>query len=214
MALSGTRKGGPQTRGLIRRQQLLDSARELLNQFDIDKITLSDVAANAGIPKTSAYHFYDDINAAYSELARQLAGELKLELEKPVPPQNHWEDLVALLYERGTVYLRGSRAATQLLLGPKTPLEIKHSDRSHDRELSRSIISLLCSPSSLYLSSQIARAYFSRSLEIVDLFLGLSVLEAGELQPTATAEAIRAALAYLNLYIPKMLIRVDEESNP
>ena len=66
MALIGNRKRSWHVRGIERRRLLLQSARALLAERDLDQVSLADVAAKAEVPKSSAYHFYADIEALYA----------------------------------------------------------------------------------------------------------------------------------------------------
>lgn len=213
MTIKKTRRSAPQARGLARRAQLLDSARQMLVDKDVDEINIADVAASAGVPKSSAYHFYPHINALYSELAGLLAYELKITITAPIPNTNDWRDIFRILLNRGVEFLRRDRAALRLLLGPKTPLEIKRSDRKRDREIALSVVSLIATQFVLPEFFERDEKFF-RAIEIADLFFSLSVLEEGEITEHLAGEAINAALSYLQLYIPIMLPRNELSNRP
>ena len=84
MALIGNRKRSLHARGIERRKVLLESARALLAERDLDEISLGDVAVRAGVPKGSAYHFYGDIQELYAALLVQLQQELIAVLSQPL----------------------------------------------------------------------------------------------------------------------------------
>lgn len=204
------RRKGMQSRGTIRSQLLVDCARSLLEEYDVDQISLADVAAAAGVPKSSAYHFFPDVNALFAQLAGQMAAELKAQFDDPLPPQASWEDIVALLFVRGCTLIQSDVAMLRVLNGPKTPLEIKRSDRERDRELSRSMMAAISRQFNLP-DIPDREGVFFRAIEIFDLFLGLAVLETGKIDKATIEEATRASLAYLHLYIPQMLAAVGPE---
>jgi len=68
-----------QARGRERRQQLIESARFLLESHAMDALSLADIAANAGIPTGSAYHFFPHVTAVYQALGERFSDELDAE---------------------------------------------------------------------------------------------------------------------------------------
>ena len=124
MSLLATRRSTLRARGIARREQLLNSARALLQEREMDDISLGDVAEHAGVPKGSAYHFYADIRDLYVSLLADIQKELQQGLGSPIKHRvNTWQDVVEILIDRGVKLYRGNRAARQLQIGPKTPPE-------------------------------------------------------------------------------------------
>lgn len=207
MALMSTRKSTLRKNGIARRQQLLHAARTLLEKRELDQISLGEVAAEANIPKGSAYHFYGDIKDLYASLLDIMEQELLAALDAPVQQRvREWQDIVALLNERGVAFFSASRASTQLQIGPKVPTDLKLRDRQNDaavgRIYERHIDSVFELPEIPARST-----IFFRSVEIADLMFSLSVLEHGSITPQMAQEATRAMCAYLRCYIPEKLPR-------
>ena len=122
MALMSTRKSTLRKNGIARRQQLLRAARTLLETRELDQISLGEVAAEAEIPKGSAYHFYADIKDLYASLLDTMEEELLEALDAPLQQRvREWQDIVELLNARGVAFFSASRASTQLQIGPKVP---------------------------------------------------------------------------------------------
>ncbi len=203
------RRGAVQARGLVRRQLLLDAARRLLRQADVREINLADIAAEADIAKSSAYHFYADANALFSDLVAQLDDDLLSAMDKPVPRQQSWKDIFDIMFERGIDALVADMAMARLLLGPQTSFEIKRCDRMHDHVLARSIIGEIRKQFLLPDLPELETLFY-RAIEVLDLFLSLSVQEGGVITADARREAHRASHAYLALYIPQTLQRADD----
>lgn len=207
MALLGTRKRSLRARGIARRQQLLAAARELLETRELDAISLGDVAARARVPKGSAYHFYSDIKDLYSSLLAEIEAEMLVDHRAPIVSATRgWQDVIRVLIGRGARYFEKDAAARQLLIGPKTPPDLKIQDRRNDLVLAR------------VFEQQVDRIYelpqvddrsviFFRALEIVDLMFCLSMMEYKRVTPHMCQEAMRAAIAYLECHFPKKLRR-------
>lgn len=205
MALFGTRKRSLRVRGIERRHKLLASARELLETSELDAISLGDVAAHADVPKGSAYHFYADIKDLYSALLAQIEEEMLVDHRAPIaPPVSTWQDVIRVMIERGARYFERDAAARQLLIGPKTPPDLKMQDRRSDLALAKVFEDQVATCFELPALDNRSVIFF-RALEIVDLMFSLSMIEHKSITAEMKQEAIRAAIAYLESYFPKKL---------
>jgi len=203
--LLATRRSSLHARGIERRQRLLAAARELLSVRELDEISLGDVAARAGVPKGSAYHFYADVGDLYASLLVKLQEELITRLERPIRGRvARWQDVIGVLTRRGMQYYNGNAAARQLQIGPKTPPQLKLSDRRSDVAIGRLFEKHV---GNFFLLPQIAdrSRIFFRAVEISDLMFCLSVLESGHVTDEMYREADRACVAYLGSYLPARL---------
>ncbi len=207
MALLKTRKSTLRVRGIARRELLLSAARGLLEEHELDEISLGDVAARAGVPKGSAYHFYDDIKDLYAALLAVTEEETLRNQGLPITePVREWPDVIRILIRRGVELYNSDRPSCQLQIGPKTPPELKLRDRRSDFALGgiyqqqlRACFELPDFPN--------APQVFFRAVEIADLMFGLSVLDNGKITGEMCAEAERAVIAYLGTYLPAKLPR-------
>lgn len=195
-----------QARGRARRHKLLTAARALLDTRSLPEIELSDVAAQAGIPKSSAYHFYSDIFKLYTELASLLDYELNLVLSQPMPELPSWEAIVSVLVERAADYFRSNPSGQQLMFGTATPPDIKRSSRNADVVHGAVFESQIDRQFVLPSFPNQDRVFF-RAVESIDLMFGLSLIEHGELTEEMIVEAKTIACAYLGVYIPRSLHR-------
>ena len=120
-----------QKRGEERRQRLLDSAASLLARREIAEISLEDIARNADIPVTSAYHFYPDKHRLLTALAARYGEAFEQIVVKPLPAAQigRWEDVIERLIDRAVRYYRDNPAARKLLIDGKSPSDIKLADR-------------------------------------------------------------------------------------
>ncbi len=177
----------------------------MLETCTLSDIELSDVAATAGIPKSSAYHFYGDIHQLYADLATVQDEELNAVLSEPLPRLGSWEAIVAALVDRAADYFRSNQSAQQLMFGPVTPPDIKRSSRNAD--VAHGVV----------FEEQINRQFllpdipgrdrlFFRAVEAIDLMFGLSLIEEDRLTEEMIGEAKTIACAYLGAYIPRFLV--------
>lgn len=213
MTLLSTRKSTLRKNGIVRRRRLLDAARLLLQDRDLDEISLGDVAVEAKVPKGSAYHFYSDIKDLYVSLLADVEEELQTILKAPIRGQvGSWMRVVEILTERGMDYYAKNLASMKLQVGAKTPPDLKLHDRKSDVALGEIYEEQI---NAFFELPQIAdrSTIFFRAIEIADLMFSLSVLEHGRITPEMEQEANRAMCAYLACYIPKKLPRQKNKRN-
>jgi AcrR family transcriptional regulator len=206
-ALMRTRKSTLRVRGLARRDELLESARQLLATRDMSELSLGDVAKHAKVPKGSAYHFYANILEVYAGLVAVHDKALHLTIAEPIQvPVKTWSDVVEILLDRAVEFYMRNPSARQLLIGPKTPPELKMRDRQNDVLIGKVFeehVARLFTMPSLPGRSDI----FFRAVEIADLMLCLSMLGHQEITGDMADEAKRGAVAYLASYMPLQLPR-------
>jgi len=207
VTLLSTRKSTLRKNGIARRRRLLDAARSLLQDHDLDEISLGDVAAVADVPKGSAYHFYSDIKDLYVSLLADVEEELQTILKAPIRRQvDSWTGVVEILTKRGIDYYAKNPASMKLQVGPKTPPDLKLHDRTNDVALGKIYEQQI---GAFFELPEVAdrSTIFFRAIEIADLMFALSVLEHGQITSDMEEEANRAMCAYLGCYIPKDLPR-------
>lgn len=199
----GLRKEPVKTRapGRKRRQALLDAARDLLCEKDIEDISFRDIASRADVPEGSAYHFFANRFDVFSALGKVLSERFVEAHKKPVPAAKRktWSDLAAHLVDVGAKVYAASPPARQLFIGGKTPPEVKQADRINDRavgdEMHRAFSRYYDTP-----DTREMRDAFYYFIEITDLIFTLSIIEHGKITPAMLAEAKRAGVAYLESY--------------
>ena len=203
-----------QARGRERRQQLIESARFLLESHAMDALSLADIAANAGIPTGSAYHFFPNVTAVYQALGERFSDELDAELSKPyrVSAEDGWLSIIDESIDRAHRFYKASGAYRQLIIGARVPAELKLSDRLNDEVIGQILINAI---NDHFYLPEIPRAneIFFHVVEIIDLFFTLSVLRNDEITEHMSIEAGRASKAYLLTYFPSVLTPRDKPSS-
>lgn len=200
----GLRKShsGTHERGRERRQQLLQAAYDLLCERDIEDVTFRDIAVRAGVPEGSAYHFYANRFDLFTALASQMSDLFVAAHQRKVPEnrRQNWRDLAAYLVEVGARVYAENPPARQLLIGGKTPPEVKQADRINDRTVSEIMYRVFARHFEIPDSEGMHMAFYY-FIEITDLLFTLSVIENGEITADMLAEAKRAGVGYLSSWL-------------
>lgn len=199
----GLRKETAATRapGRKRRRALLNAAYDLLCEKDIEDVSFRDIARRADVPEGSAYHFFANRFDIFSALANDLSNQFVEAHKKPVHVRKRktWTQMAAHLVDVGAGVYAKNPPARQLLIGGKTPPEVKQADRLNDRSVAEAM-HRSCSRYFDVPDSDEMHDAFYYFIEITDLILTLSVIESGKITPAMLAEAKRAGVAYLETY--------------
>lgn len=187
--------------GLKRRQTLIDATYELLCERDIEDVSFRDIASRADVPEGSAYHFFANRFDIFSAVADTLSEKFIAAHEVPVPEsmRGSWDDLAGYLVEVGAVVYAQNPPARQLLIGGKTPPEVKQADRLNDRAVADAMHASFSRYFDIPDTDEMRFAFYY-FIEITDLLFTLSIIEHGEITKEMLAEAKRAGVAYLKTY--------------
>lgn len=201
--------------GIARRKRLLDAARQLLRTRELDRLSLADIAAQAQIPKGSAYHYYDDVFALYAELLAVIDEELLADVRRPLRGVSieRWTDVIAELVRRAVRYYAAHPAARALILSTKVPPALKLRDRQNDLRIGGVFIEHIASRFVLPPHPRLAAVFF-RAVEIADLMFSLSILEHGRITAEMAGEAAVAMVGYLSGHLPQTLKSRTRSSAP
>jgi AcrR family transcriptional regulator len=200
----GLRKAPTATRkpGRERRQLLLQAAYDLLCEQPVEDISFRDIAKRAGVPEGSAYHFFANRFDIFSALAKRLSDQFIDAHQKAVPKskRKNWQDLAGHLVDVGAHVYAENPPARQLLIGGKTPPEVKQADRINDRAVGNVMYEVFASHFDIPDTDEMRGAFYF-FIEITDLIFTLSVIEHGDITAAMLDEAKRAGTAYLSTYI-------------
>ena len=122
------------------------------------------------------------------------------------PSASGKSDLALRLIDRGARIYEENPVARELLIGPKTPPEIKQVDRENDQKIARVMIDRFDERFELPVIEDFDKVMFW-VIELTDLMFGLSVREHGFIHPRYIEEAKRICRGYLSTYLPSILPR-------
>lgn len=180
---------------------MLDATYDLLCEKEIEDISFRDIAQRAIVPEGSAYHFFANRFDVFSALASGLSIQFTEAHKKPVPPAKRktWQALAGHLVDVGAAVYARNPPARQLLIGGKTPPEVKQADRLNDRKVADAMHASFSRYFEILDTDEMRNAFYY-FIEITDLVFTLSIIEHGVITPGMLAEAKRAGVAYLETY--------------
>ena len=191
-----------QRRGVQRRERLLRAARELIARRPLADVTYAGICARAGVPASSAQHFYPDLDALYRALLEAHRTEMDAALMRPLRSRDtrSWQAIVGCLVDRAASYHRAHPVGAKLAIGGETPPQIKRMDRDADR--GRAGFGLRVAAEIFVVPRFADRervAYIAA--ELVDTVFTASMLETGRLTTAYVRLAKRAAIGFLSQYL-------------
>jgi AcrR family transcriptional regulator len=195
-----------QRRGDRRREQLLQAARELLARKPLSALTYAAVCARAGVPPSSAHHFYPDLDAIFRALLEAHRKSMDAALMRPLSGRetHSWQAIVECLVDRAARYHRAHPVGAKLAIGGETPPQIKRIDRDADR--ARAGFALHAAED-LFVVPRFPDkervAYIAT--ELVDTVFTTSMLETGRLTQDYVRLAKLAAIGFLTPYLGSSL---------
>jgi AcrR family transcriptional regulator len=189
-------------RGRERRKLLLKATYDLLCVRPVEDISFRDIADQAGVPEGSAYHFFANRFDVFSTLAEELSDQFVEAHRRKIPAsrRKNWQALAEHLIDVGAKVYAENPPARQLLIGGKTPPEVKQADRINDRSVGNVMYEIFAEYFELPDSDEMRNAFYY-FIEITDLIFTLSVIEHGAITPAMLAEAKRAGIGYLGTYL-------------
>lgn len=195
-----------QTRGMARREALINAAIDLLSKQSPQEISFREIAKAADVPEGSAYHFYAnkyDLFAAVAEVMSDLFYEAHME---PISDQEveTWHDLVDVIVDRGAGIYRTNVVARELLIGTTTPPEIKLVDQQNDMKIALVMADRFQEHFILPDNPEFETKLFYY-IEMMDALFAISHRESGDISENIIEEAKRVGKGYLSTYLPPVL---------
>ncbi len=200
-------------KGAARREALLDAASTLLDSHELDQLSLKDIAECASIPVGSAYHFFANAQDLFVALAQRFMSSLFTVVSEPYSGTSlkSWQNLFDAATDRAAKLYEENPGYRQLIIGGKSPPDIKLADRKNDERVGQLMIDVIKRhfhfDESLY-----SNDVFFFATEIVDLMFSLSVIRHGVITTEMLEEAKKAGKSYALLYIPEVLLPVSDNS--
>lgn len=213
-SMEAPKKKRQQKRGRERRMHILRAARELLIEKDLNEISLADVAGRTGVPLSSLYHFYPNLQKLLTEMVPVFTTEL-IEFYRQAfrsVEGDTWKFYFDRIIDATTEFYEKNPGYRQLILSGKAPDQIKRADRRLDEILVKAITVRIEERFDFPEIPELNEA-FSYALQIIELALSLSVIRNGTITPAAIAEGKRAGYAYLRTYLPEDIpLRGDSQA--
>ena len=196
-----------QARGVERRDALIRAACELLESHSMEDISFREIAQVAKVPESSAYHFYANKYDLYSAVASETLTLFEEAYSKPISDEQvgDWADILDVMVDRAIEIFRSNVVARELLVGPKTPPEIKPDDSS----LKQVYSAITDQYEEHFVLSSVSgfKSKLKITLVLFDAILTAGLRESGDMNDEIAEEAKRACIGYLSTYFPDGLER-------
>lgn len=197
-----------QRRGDQRRERLLAAAGELVLSLPLPEVTYAAICARAGVPASSAYHFYPDVDSLFRALLEIGRHDFDSAVLRPLRPAQcrHWQTVVECLVDRAAIYNRQHPVAARIAIGGQTPPQLKRLDRDADRIRAGLALKVL---ESLFVVPPLRhkRKVAFAATEIIDTVFTTSMIEEGRITATYVRIAKQAAVGFLTQYFGGTLRR-------
>ena len=192
---------------MLRRAALINAAIKLLSKNNPQEISFKQIAKLAEVPEGSAYHFYANKYDLFTDVAGEMSRLFRDGQSQPIKRKvETWHDIMDALIERGALIYEENPVARELLIGPKTPPEIKQVDRENNQKIAWVMIDRVNDKFELPKIEDFDKVMFW-VIELTDLMFGLSVREHGYIHPRYIEEVKRISRGYLSTYLPSILPR-------
>ncbi len=192
-----------QERSKERFEIILDCAETLLKKTKPEDLSLYDVAREAGLTAASVYRFFPSVTAIIYGLAQRYLRHLyKLTTEIDATTAKTWQQGLKSTLDRCKNYYNQHPHAMDLIFGAGAPREIRSLDRSIIQEQAKEI-ALLLSLSQGKKDLTVFVPHAEITLGIVDSVWSQSYHYHGKITDNYQSECYRAAIGYLEQYIPK-----------
>ncbi|MEN2990843.1 TetR/AcrR family transcriptional regulator [Tistrella sp. BH-R2-4] len=199
-----------QRRSRERFEQSLDAAEALIAARGTIAISLPDVAAAAGLPPASLYHYVPNAQVLLFELARRYMARFQALAAEEVDhgQLTVWPDLFRIHCSRALAFYHAHPVAMRLLLGAEGGWQIRSADLDANLQIGRIQYQRLLRHFVVAGSAPLERA-LPVSMTIGDAIWSLSFARDGAVTDEMAAESLNARVAYLRLYIAEHAPRRD-----
>lgn len=197
--------------GRARFELLVDATDRLLGERDAGDVSLYDIAAIAGVPTASVYHFFPSTAAAFVALAQRYLAHFR---EIVAAPLDHaaltgWQDIFHIKGAQARAFYNQHVIACKLFLGSEYSWHVRLADIEGNREFGQ-IVAAACRkhfelPGDSGLVEEIEIA-----IGISDSIWSLSYQRHGFITDYYARESVRAYNAYIGLYLPTYLPRREQ----
>jgi AcrR family transcriptional regulator len=199
-----------QERSRARFEAILDATDRLLQNSNVENISLYDIAREAGMAAASVHYLFPDVDAVYVTLAERYMRDFALLREKHRSDRrsSSWQKYIRDSLQRSCKQYNDNRGKMELLLGPRLGRKVELEDIRNNDTIADIILGTLNRHYRLPALPHLNRV-MSFGITISDAFWSRAYIQHGSIDDDTLEESIRAHIAYLQLYFPESLPSVD-----
>ena len=143
-----------QNNDTLKKEIILNAARELFFQFGFSKTAMEDIATQSGLAKPTLYYYYDNKEAIFDEIVMEEANNFIDSLDKAIAREKEIEEKITVFYR--TIYKNLKKYAAEL---EKLP-EALSAHSPHGKPVVRRIREMLMSRLDILLETGINEGIF------------------------------------------------------
>ena len=198
-------------------KKIKEATFQIIERSDINNISIYDIARHAKIATSTVYHHYPNIEALLLCIADDVFRDfdhMLANIEK-TPRFDNWQAITWSIERAYFQYYQNNPVATKLVLGQHKFYDLRKADFEHDQALGERILKLY---QQHFVLPALPNNYniFAIALQAADKVYSTFYNTTGRNQISSEAgkEGYRLALAYLSVYLPQYLQRIEPTSEP
>jgi AcrR family transcriptional regulator len=206
--IDGPYRRPSQARGEAKFERLLDAAHALIDERGVDHFSLTDVAAQAGVASSSAYHFFPNLEALFVALVERYDQAFAKIVGEGIDPAavTSWQDILEIQFENARRYINANPPALILIIGPGRTWQTKQADTISDSNIANSMVETF-EQYFVLPENPPPTQLVHLGIRILEGIWELSVQQHGHVTDEFSRETTRAVVAYMRLYWPEFLDR-------
>ncbi len=191
--------------------RIRSAAFSLAAKREINSISIYDVAKEAEIASSTIYHHFPNIEALMYDLMQEMFIHFEEVLDNAIDGSavHHWKDINRMIETAFVHHYQTTPLVKNFLFEQHAYMSIHYADAKNDQLLGKKILSLYQQYFDLPPLPPTINI-FAIALQLADKVYSMSYTEHGEITKEMAQEAILATEAYLSIYLPFYLPRINE----
>ncbi|BFM14502.1 hypothetical protein R50073_06850 [Maricurvus nonylphenolicus] len=191
-----------QQRSRERFEHILDCAEAILEEGEVEELSIYDVAEKAELQAQSVYRLFPSAVAINYALAQRYLDKMADDITATKSNQTFtaWQDNFERDLQLTREFYHAHPLALELILGSSVSKDVRAADRANIARLANSAMESLRGKDNL---PNLPIQKLEIAIDIVDAIWSQSYYSHGEITDFYFKESFRAATSYLELYLPR-----------
>lgn len=193
--------------GRARIEAVLDAADRVIAARGVSALSLPVVAAEAGAPASSLYHFFPSMDALLTALLERYNARMDKDLEAAMataPRPSDWRAMLLVLMQAGRDFHDAYPVYTDLLARASASTLLRRTDDAHMMAQGARLAQALDAAFHLPPVPDLAKR-LGLAVAMTDRLWAFLPLENGRISDFAFEESVRAVISYVANYLPAFL---------
>lgn len=194
-----------QQRSRERFEHILDCAEVILEEGDVEELSIYDVAEKAELQAQSVYRLFPSAVAINYALAQRYLDKMADDITATKSSQifTSWQDNLERDLQLTREFYQTHPLALELILGSSVSKDVRAADRANIARLANNAVENLQGSNKL---PNLPIQNLEIAIDIVDAIWSQSYYSHGEITDFYFRESYRAATSYMELYLPRHIV--------